>query len=297
MAQQTTYYMGRVIKLGRLTSEMVAQAILSPVSVTWWGSSWSFFDARSHTADGVTYLAAKLVKFNPEGEVVIADTATRQEVVRAEPNLRVASSPFIYIPEVSGIAFVQVYGHVNEAQFAARFADIVEQTHAGFFVECYVKMISDLRSFADKLLSLDAIVRLSASVYPPNPLFGPLWKDLKEHIDKRRSDKMLIREEATPQQPLNTQLPQLVEGAANQTAATAYEPAQPVDIGDAAILMAADGYGSGLVKGVRSTEVVTIKTTETIKNFTVEIDAPTTDVFRIAYEAFKRIEEDRHMEH
>lgn len=297
MPQQTTYYMGRVVKLGSLTADMVVQAILSPASIQWWGSSWSFFDAQRHETDGVSYVSAKLSKFNPEGEVVIADMETRQEVIQAEPNLRVASSTFIYIPEVSGIAFTKVYGHIDENHFAARFSDIVEATHLGFFVECHVKLITDLRTFAQKLRSLEKIVKISAAVHPPNPLFGPLWKPLKDYIDARRSEKMVVTEEATKEKPLKTQLPEHVERAAEQTAQSPYMPDEQLPIGDAAILMAADGYGDGTVKGIRETETIVIKTSETIKNFSVDSDSSTIEAFRLAYEAFKQIEQDRHMEH
>jgi hypothetical protein len=297
MAQQTTYYLGRVVKLGTLTADMVVRAILSPTAVQWWGNSWSFFDAQQHVTDGVSYVSAKLSKFNPEGEVIIADTKSRQEIVQSEPNLRIASSSFIYIPEVSGVAFTKVYNHIEEHHFAARFSDVVEQTHLGFFVECHVHLITDLRTFAQKLMSLDGIIKIAAVVHPPNPLFGPLWKELKEYIEKRRSEKMLVREEATIQIPLNTELPRHVALAADQTPQIPYVPKSPLPIGDAAILMAADGYGSGAVKGIKGNELVVIKTSETHKNFSTEEEASIEEAFRIAYAAFKQIEEDRHMEH
>lgn len=108
---------------------------------------------------------------------------------------------------------------------------------------------------------------------------------------------MLIREEATIETPLNTELPQHVQNAANQTPETPYVPNAPLPVGDAAILMAADGYGNGMVKGIRRDEIITIKTSETIKNFSTDGEPPVAEVFRIAYAAFKQIERDRHMEH
>jgi hypothetical protein len=297
MAQQVTYYMGRVMKLGNLTAEMVVQAILSPLAIKWWGNAWSFFDAEVHETDGVKYVSAKLTKFNPDGEVIIADPQSNQEKTQAEPNLRIASSTFIYIPEVSGVAFTKAYNDIEEHHFAARFSQIVEETHLGFFVNCHIHLVTDLKTFAEKLLSLEGIIKISATVNPPNPLFGPLWESLKEYLAKRRAEKMLVREEAPTEKPLNTDLPLHVKNVAYQTPEIAYVPDLPLPIGDAAILMAADGYGMGMVKGMREGAMVTIKTSETIKNFSTDADTQVTEVFRLAYASFKQIEKDRHMEH
>jgi hypothetical protein len=42
-----------------------------------------------------------------------------------------------------------------------------------------------------------------------------------------------------------------------------------IPIGDAAILMAADGYGSGYVKGKQDDVMVVIKTSETLRNYSI----------------------------
>ena len=252
MGQQVTYYLGRVIKMGNLSSSMIIDSILDPETITWWSNSWSFFDARLLQTDDVEYLTAKLIKFNPEGEVVIADPATRQEIIQSEPNLKIAASHFIYIPNISGIAFSKVYGHIEEHHFRSRFCDLVDQANFGRLAECQIDFISDLQTFSEKLLSLDGITKISAVVHPPNPLFGSLWKELKEYIKGRRADKMIIREEASIAEPLNTQLPQYVKMILEQTQDSQYIVDFPLPIGDAAILMAADGYGSGSVKGTQA---------------------------------------------
>jgi len=297
MPQTNTYYLGRVIKLGNLTADMVVDAVLNPATATSYGNSWSFFDAKELKTDGVEYLSAKLIKFNPEGEVVIADTSTRQEIVHLEPNLKIAASHFIYIPSVSGIAFSKVYGHIEENHFSRRFCELIDQAKFQYLVECQIDFITDLQTFSQKLLSLDGITKISAVVHPPNPLFGPLWKELKEYIKFRRSDKMLIREEASIDAPLNSQLPFHVKKVVEQLPDDPYIPVDKIPIGDAAILMAADGYGSGSVKGTRDGEKVVIKTSETIKNFIEDEDAGVEKLFRSAYTIFNQIETDRHMEH
>lgn len=297
MAETTTYYLGRVIKMGQLNTDMIVSAVLRPKPVVWWGNGWSFFDAARHETRGIEYVCARLSKFNPEGEVVIADPRTRQEVIQSEPNLRVASSSFIYIPTIAGVAFTKVYNHIEERHFVRRFCQIIEETHENFFVQCDIRLISDLRTFAEKLRALDGITRIAATLNPPNPIFGPLWKSLKEYIASRRAERMLVREESGRNAFLNTQLPNHVERVATQTISTPYEPAEPIPIGDAAILMAADGYGSGIVRGVLRSEKVVIKTSETVKNFEFEREPTPEGLFEATYNIFRRIEEERHMEH
>jgi len=297
MPESNTYYFGRISKLGSLTQQMIEDAILKPKSAIWWGNGWSFFDAEAHDTNLGRYICAKLSKFNPDGEVVIADPRSRQEIVQAEPNLRMASSYFIYIPAFAGIAFTQVYNHINEHQFCARFEQVINQTHDNFFVDCEVNLIADLHSFAEKILTLNSIVKISATLNPPNPIWGPLWKPLRDYIKKRRADKMLLREEASKDFPLQTDLPKHVAEFSKQTEEHEYIPDQEIPIGDAAILMAADGYGAGIVKGMRQGEYVTIKTTETVRNITIDHEHSSQELFERVYKVFAQIERDRHLEH
>lgn len=297
MPDKNTYYLARISKLGSLTDAMIEEAVFAPKVAIWWNNGWSFFDAEKHEIDGVSFISARLSKFNPDGEVIIADPNSRQEIIQAEPNLRVASSLFIYIPSVAGIAFSKVYNHIDEFQFARRFAQITLETHHNFFVDCEIRLISDLHTFAEKLLTLECIIRITATLNPPNPIWGPLWKPLRDYIKKRRADKMLIREEASIDKPLITDLPNHVAKVSSQTEDTEYTPKEELPIGDAAILMAADGYGVGTVKGVRAGERITIKTSETTRNISFEHDHSVDDIFRKAYATFVQIEKDRHLEH
>jgi hypothetical protein len=297
MPTNTVYHLGKVIKLGNMKPEMVVQAIFDPKPVYWWKNSWSFFDAKEGEAGGVKYVCAKLSKFNPDGEVIIADTDSKQEIIQPEPNLQIAASYFIYIPSLSGIAFSKITNQIDEYVFQRLFCRIVNERHFGLLAECQIEFIADLKTFSEKLLSLDGINAISAQIYPPNPIFGPLWESLKEYIKKRRSEKMLIREDSGPKETLQTQLPKLVEEMLKQTKEKPYVPKDAPAIGDAAVLMAADGYGAGLVKGKRGGETVIIKTSETIKNFSLAEGHTTEDLFSESYKVFKKIEEDRHMKH
>lgn len=190
----------------------------------------------------------------------------REELTQEEPNLGIASSPFVYIPEHSGIAFLRVPSGIEPTTFMDRFPKIINNTYGNFFVDCSIKAISDLQTFASKLARLSGVYKISAKVSPPNPIFGPLWVSLKEYLADRRTNKLTIQEDSVIGEYLNTDLPDHIMSVVEQTEEKPYSP-PPLPIGDAAILMAADGYGSGFVKGKQQEEIVVIRTSETIKNF------------------------------
>jgi hypothetical protein len=297
MSKPGVYYLGHLSKMGNLTTAMVIQALLKPTPVLLYGNAWSIVDAKEHQKNGIKYIVGRLAKYRPDAEVVIVDPARRIEMVQQEPNLRVASSPFIYIPSHQGVAFMRVSGQIEEFHFADRFARIIESTHNNFFVECKINLIADLKTFAMKLRGLSGIYRIAASVVPPNPAFGPLWKPLRDYIRKRRSGQMTIREDSKSSEPLKTELPLLVEKLAEQKENEPYTPDHDIDISDAAILMAADGYGTGHIKGYRGKEVVIIRTADTNRNFSFDKDPLPEKLFDEVYEILDRIQRERHMEH
>ncbi|NOE83882.1 hypothetical protein GWZ74_15095 [Vibrio cholerae] len=272
-------------------------AIKEPVSLSYRDSSWTFIDVQEVKDNGEHYIFGRLSKYKPLGEVTVVDTYRRTEETQIEPNLKVASSPFVYIPSHSGIAFLNVYNHIEQKAFVNRFCSIIEETYQRFFVDCDIELVSDLRSFAAKVSSLDGIYHVNAKISPPNPMFGCLWAELKDYLIKRNTDRMTIVEDAPESEPLNTDLPYHIEKAANQTADQQYVSDEPLPIGDAAILMAADGYGHGTVKGKRDNEVITIKTSETVKNFSFDKNPEPDVLYRKALEIFNEIKQKRHLGH
>lgn len=296
-ASRGTYYLGRVAKFGDLDDERIIKAILAPKPIVRRQSAWTFIDARRFTDSNRDFVFARLVKYSPDAEVKVVDPQRRAEVLRSEPNLTVAGSPFIYIPAHSGIVFLRVAQEIEQHHFAARFSDLIEAAYDAFFVRCQVEFISDLRTFAAKLSKLTRIFRLTAILHPPNPLFGPLWSSLKSYMEERGVDTLQHDEEALPDGALNTQLPGYVVAASAQTDSAPYQPEQPLPIGDAAILMAADGYGSGLVHGKRDEHTVVIRTADTVRNFTFARDPDPNELYETSLALFEEIERQRHLEH
>ena len=140
----------------------------------------------------------------------ILDPKKHSEVIQKQTNLIIAKSLFIYLPEFSGIAFLKVSNQIEPDIFAKRFSEIVKESYQNFFMDCAIEMVTDLRSFSVKLSSLDGIYKISAKINPPNPLFGPLWKNLKNYLLMRNTEKMKIEEESPEKTPIDTKLPEFV---------------------------------------------------------------------------------------
>jgi hypothetical protein len=103
-----TYYLGRVIKLGLLDDAKILQALTNPVTIVARGSAWSIINASIRGHGSSQFAFGRLCKFMPETQVSVVDLTKKEEVLQPEQNLILASSPFVYIPEHSGIAFLHV---------------------------------------------------------------------------------------------------------------------------------------------------------------------------------------------
>lgn len=302
--QRGRYYLSRVIKLGNLTQDKLVTAILGAPVLRIGKFDWAITDA----VDGRTlvphFVFGKLAKYSSDGHVTVVDPARKSQLETLAPNLLVASSPFVYLPEYSGIAYLHVWNGIQEDLFPKRFCSLIQAAYEDFFVECSVEPVADYRAFVEKLKQLDRITEMSAKVHPPNPLFGRYWEPLKNYIVHRNAEELSVREKKTDGAGLRTQLAQIMErlGDGNpsdeQLAALPLPTAQsPVDVTDAAMLMAADGYGHGKVIGENRGDEVIIRTSDTHKSFLFAKEPEPTELAKAAAEFFKKISDERQMEH
>ena len=298
MSRRGRYYLGRVILLGKLDKNGFIDAIKSPATVHVGKFSWTITDVVLDDDDGVLrYVYGQLSKFSPEGIVKIVDNSKKTQGEVIEPNLLISTSPFIYIPDISGITYLHVWNQIERDTFIKRFCEVINETHEKFFVDCCIEPITDLRHFAERLSSIERFIEISAKVYTPNPLFGRAWKNLNDYIKKRMASEISIKEKGDEEKPLQSKLVEHVTGLLNQENGFSYEPAEPVDISDAAILMAADGYGSGKVVGKEAGSTVTVRTSETHKSFLFSASPTPTDLFKEVQKHFIKLKKDRGMEH
>ncbi len=128
------YYLGRVIKIGDLNQKQLIDAIRFPKIVAVGKFQWTFTDTVDQTDSDQQFIFSKLSKYSREGHVKIIDEETNSQKDELVPDLLVESSPFVYLPEYSGIAYLRVWDHISEPTFRSRFKYLVEEAYERFFV-------------------------------------------------------------------------------------------------------------------------------------------------------------------
>lgn len=288
------YYLGRVLKLGRLDQDRLMGAIRHSSIVSVRDYTWTITDVKEGEIKQQNYIFGKLSKYSQEGHVTIVDSDSKSQVDALAPNLLQASSPFLYLPGYSGIAFLHVWNGIQEDVFRRRFKAIIEDTHDNFFVDCTIEPITDYRTFLAKVSKIERITEISAKVHPPNPLFGRIWSSLDKYIKKRNADEINIKESKEGNDGIRSSITVIIEAILKDPS---YEPIQPPDITDAALLMAADGYGKGAVTGQEGNAQVTIRTGDNQKSFLFPKEPSPDELALNAIQLFERINKERDMRH
>lgn len=292
--QRGRYYLARVIKSGQLNQETLQNAIMQAPTVELGQFEWTITDVVDGRDTPTPYIYGNLAKYSREGHVTIVNESAKQQRQADAPGLLEASSPFVYLPEFSGLAFMHVWNGIQENVFPRRFKSMIEAAFDNFFVACTVEPIADYRAFLDKLRSLEVITELSAKVSPPNPLFGRLWGSLEDYVKRRHADEVVVKETSSKPGGLSTELPKLIAGILKNPK---FEPAKTPDITDAAMLMAADGYGAGKATGMEGGREVVVKTSDSQKSFLYEKTPNPHQLALEAHEFFQKVSEERDMEH
>lgn len=288
------YYLGRVIKMGTLDQERLMDAISNAATIAVGKARWTITNVLDKRGENSPFIFGRLSKFSDEGHVKLVDIKNRHEIDAIAQNLLIASANFVYLPNYSGLAYMHVWNHVEADVFARRFKEIIEATYENFFVGCSVEAISDYRTFGVKLQGLERIRELSARVHPPNPLFGRLWGSLNSYVAQRNASEITVKETQDSGAGLATKIAELVVRILENSN---YQPDFDVAIGDAAVLMAADGYGSGRVVGEQDGEDVTIRTSDAQKTFLFSKEPVPDDLAEEVEKHFRRTSAERDMRH
>lgn len=294
MRRRGRYFLGRVIKLGELTQEKLMETMLNAPIVEVGLFDWTITDVEDGRYSDIPYVFGKLSKYAKDGHVKIVDELSRSQVDAYAQNLLEASSPFVYLPEYSGIAFLHVWNGIQEEVFGRRFQRIIEDAFNRFFVGCEIEPVTDYKTFLKKLETIDRFTEISAKVYPPNPLFGRLWGSLNEYVRKRRASDVSVKETSNNPKGISTQVAVLVREIMKDPE---FEPDAIPDITDAAVLMAADGYGSGKVTGFEGDAEVVVKTSDSQKSFLFDKEPHIEELVKAVEMQFRHVSAERDMGH
>lgn len=287
------YYLGRVIKTGTLDHEKLIQAIKRPTDAEIGGFRWTFIDTEDSLGTKNDFIFSRLAKYHREGHVPVVDTDTNSQKDSITRNQLMASAPFVYLPEFSGIAYLHVWDGVRESTFRGNFKQLIEEAHEKLFVECEVEPIADYQKFITRIKGLKKFTELNAKIHPPNPLFGDIWKHLHNYIKDRKADEIRITEKS--EEGLISNLKSLIDSI-NEDKIKSID--KPPSITDAAILMAADGYGSGKVSGLTDDEeTIVIRTSDVQKSFLLEKEPDPLELYQKARKLLQSISSERDMDH
>lgn len=288
------YFLSRINKTN-LDQQNITEALLDSPIIPVGKYNWTITDAIDAREESIPFIFGNLVKYASEGQVKIVKEKSKLQINTVAPNLIEASAPFIYLPEFSGIAYMPVWNGIQEQVFRNRLASLIKFFHEGLvLINCTIEPITDYKAFISKLKSIEKFTEISATVQPPNPMFGRLWKNLNKYVDKRNASDVSVKETSKSSQGLNTQVVQLV---VNISKNSEYIPEQEVDITDEAILMAADGYGKGKVIGISSGEEVIIKTSDNQVSFLFDKEPLPKELSIVVDNKLEKIVKERDMKH
>jgi hypothetical protein len=245
--------------------------------------------------------AGRLVRYRDLGNAEQVDEDTRSVDPHEVPNLLDSSSRFIYAPDFSVIAAQHVWNKIQLAVFCERFAQIVHKSHPALVLgNVELHPIAELRTFAWRVGQMQCVHEIRAEVLPSNPYFGHLWKSLDEYTKRRGRVRVKHEEKADEKSSgIATRLPHVLAKFATQDSAPPVGDGHDLDIGDAAVLMAADGYGTATVAGIDkvSGRRVIVRTSASVLSFQAEADDSPQDLADQTVEYAQRAERISGLEH
>ena len=297
MPKQATYYLGRISKIN-LTGDEFLQALSSPSKVEAREYLWTFINHKIFKEKNkVKFVYAELAKYVPSGKVEQVDENQHESRNVEVDHQLIASSPFVYIPAYSGIAYQHVWNKVEQKAFVQNFSKIISETFGKFFIECQIEPIAEYLQFIRKLKTAKRISKLEGSVRPPNPFFGRLWDSLRKYLKERELQELSLKEQAGRDGRIKSNLLEILKGVTQEKLAEELLLPQGIQIGDAVILMAADGYGKAKVEGHDGKHTIVIRTSDVIKNFKYDATPEPEKLYDIAEGHFGDISKQRYMEH
>jgi len=293
VSQLATFYLARINKFGRTSTEEVLDAIRSPVVIKDGKFKWSIIDIEYNSVTNAHYIYGKMAKYWMETDVKTVNEAAKQTENKNESNLIQTESTFIILPEHAGIAFSAGSSGISKELFFEIFPKLINSViqQNEVFKGIEIEPISDTRTFHNKILEFTSIQELKAKVRPSNPQYSPLYEDLQKYLKERNSSNISIEESGDSGQGLLSKLQESIKKVLGK------RKLSPIPIADAAVIMAADGYGKAEVTGINNEQPLTITTYSTIVSLRLSLSILPANFFITIDRRFKLIKNQRNIEH
>lgn len=295
MPQKATYFISRLIKVGELSLDEIINALMNPIPAKARISSFTITDFSEQFYRGEKYYFGRLTKFRTEGLVKVIDHSTNKAIDHVEPDLIIASSQFLFIPEYTCFVYQRIWNHIDSGTFSKWIREIILSSKERFFVDCKLEPLTDIKNFLEKVRRISIITQIKATVNPPNPLFGHLWKSLEKYLKKRHVDELKISEKAK-KLTIDSNLIPLLQSIEDGVDLSTIDP-NNVEIGDAAVLMSIDGYGSASIEGKIDQKFISIRTNQKSVQFHFPLDENIDDLYVEAKKILDNIKNQRYMSH
>jgi hypothetical protein len=289
-----TFYVGRVIKTGvDYDQNKLIEAILRAPAIKTKKYKWGFVETGKSKIARQTFIYGQLAQYESDGQIDVIEESTRSRKKSQAKNQVRSTSKFVYFPEHSGIVFLNVWNSIPVNVFIARFSELIDSFFGNMFVNTEIELITDYKKFSTKIKELDAVTEISANVHLPNPLFGDLWGELDKELRSRNSECLEVTEKAKAGGSMKTNLVELVSSIVE------FRKVKKIDISisEAAVLMAADGYGKGTVHGVKDLQPVIVKTDKMELTISMDKDLESDEIAAVALDMLNKVKLERNMKH
>lgn len=295
MPTNATYFISRLNKVGELSWDDVINALQNPTVVNARENSYTITNFTDQYYKEEKYYSGLLTKFKSEGTVKVLDFKSKQAIDRIEPDLIVATSQFLFLPQYASFVYQRIWNQIEMTTFSSRMREIILSSKDYFLVDCKLEPISDIKNFLDKMKRISVINEIKATVNPPNPLFGHLWESLEKYLKTRNLNELKLNEKAK-NKPINSRLLDLLMAINENKNLSTIDP-NDVGIGDAAILMSIDGYGSATIEGKSGQRFITIRTNQKSVQFHFPVGENLDDLYVESKKILDNINNQRYMSH
>ncbi|EMY71208.1 hypothetical protein [Leptospira vanthielii] len=290
-----TFFLARYHKLGLLTNELLEQLVRNAAKINIRENIWTIIDTKIGTDK--KYIFGKMVKYAHEGSVTRVDEVKNESIIEIIPELTLASSPFVILPDYSAIAYLHVWNMIEQFTFMRRFEEIIHFSAHRFFAEIELESITNHDEFFIRFNKFNRIVKIKSKINPPNPLFGHLWGPLKDYLKNRNLEQLKIDEESKKNNSIETSnLKSLIELIVARKDLKIVNP-NSIPIGDMAVLMSADGYGKSSIVGDIDGKTEVLHTYENSSNFKLDKDSSAESLYVEAKKILDDVEKNRYLDH